>query len=550
MVRIKRGKVVMKREGRIIEAQKARTAFLNRRLLLFAAVLCILTSYFLLLTPIPCFARAGSPGGIFDFGAGARPLAMGGAYSAMVKDASALYYNPAGLSMMNGRNVSLMHATLFEGMSYDYLGYAQNYGGLPGGWGIQALRLSAGSAEGRDEYNQPTGNFSYSETAFALGTGVHGILLPSLSLGASLKVLNRSLANETNRLAGFDIGAQYGPVITDKLTLALVMRNLGGFAIGDTADKLPFGLKVGAAYVLSSNISFCADISSDGSFRFGTEYGIGPGAIRIGYDGTFFSAGAGIKFLKAYQLDYAIFRHPVLGLSNRVSLGWFFGGVAAPPKVRAYAPDFIRKAESDIKKRDYVAAYEDVNMSIGMDPAMREGPWGEKNNRLGGVITGLKLKELPARRHLLEAGTPQAVEAGLAIGEYLEGNNDKSALLAHSALGYQPGGVFFPEFLEVMSGLTHSQIKKDEILPRAQLVNLKLEKASASFYSQDFQKSVKECMEALMLAENNADAWKKIGSAYFALDDTTKARHAYGKALELNPADDSTIRFMSLQGWK
>jgi len=501
---------------------------------------------------VPCsvFSQAGSPGGIFDFGAGARPLAMGGAYSAMVKDASALYYNPAGLSMMNNRNVSLMHATLFEGMSYDYLGYAQNYGGWPGGWGIQALRLAAGTAEGRDEYNQLTDNFSYSETAFSAGTGIHGILLPSLSLGVSLKVLNRSLANETNRLAGFDIGAQYGPVITDKLTLAFVMRNFGSFATGDTDDKLPLGLRAGAAYALSSNISLAADVSSDGSFQIGTEYGIGPGAIRMGYDRTSFSAGAGIKFLKAYQLDYAMYKHAVLGLSNRVSLAYFFGGVAAPPKVRVYAPDFIKKAESGIKNRDYVAAYENVNMSIGMDPAVRNGPWGEKYNRLNGVVTGLKLRELPARQKLLEAGTPQAVEAGNAIGEYLEGNNDKSALLAHSALGYQPGDAFFSEFLAVMSGLTRSPIKKDEILPRAMLVNLKLEKAAASFYVQDFQKSVKECTEALLIAESNADAWKKIGSAYFALGDTAKARHAYGKALELNPADDSIIRFMSLQGWR
>ena len=61
---------------------------------------------------------------------------------------------------------------------------------------------------------------------------------------------------------------------------------------------------------------------------------------------------------------------------------------------------------------------------------------------------------------------------------------------------------------------------------------------------------MKECSEALLIAESNADAWKKIGSAYFALGDTAKARHAYGKALELNPADDAIIRFMSLQGWK
>ncbi len=536
----------MKREGRIIEAQKAQIAFFKRHLLPSALIFAYTFTYALPFLS----AEAGSPGAIFDFGAGARPLAMGGAYSAMVKDASSLYYNPAGLSMMGNRNVSFMHAALFEGMSYDYLGYAQNYGGFPGGWGVQAIRLAAGTADGRDENNQPTGDFSYSESAFAAGTGVHGLFLPSLSLGASIKVLNRSMADETNRLIGFDIGARYGPVITDKLTLALVVRNFGSFAMGDTADKLPLGLKLGAAYALNSNISVCADVSAGGVFQFGAEYGMGPGAMRLGYDRNAFSFGGGLKFMKAYQLDYAMLKHPALGLSNRISLSYFFGGVAAPPKVRGYATDYIKKAEEAVKGRSYLEAHENARMSIGMDPAVRNGPWSEKYRRVEGVVAGLKLKELPARQELLKADTPQAVEAGRSIEAYLDGDNNKSVLLAHSALGYQPGDAFFSEFLQVMSGLTHSGINNDEILPRALLVNLKLEKAAAAFYAQDFNKTLKECSEALLLGDGNADVWKKLGSAYYALGDTAKARHAYGKVLELNPQDESIVRFMTLQGWK
>lgn len=495
------------------------------------------------------YPEAGSPGSIFDFGAGARPLGMGGAYSGMVKDASSLYYNPAGLSMMSSRNVSFMHATLFEGMSYDYLGYAQNYGRFPGGWGAQMLRLSAGNADGRDENNQPTGGFSYSETAFAVGTGVHGLFLPSLSLGASMKVLNRSLADETNRLMGFDIGAQYGPVVTDKLTLAVVLRNIGGFAVGDTADKLPVGFKLGGAYSLGPNISISADLSSDGTFQFGTEYGIGPGAVRLGYDRSSFSFGAGMKVMKAYQLDYAMLKHPVLGLSNRISLGYFFGGVAAPPKVRVYAGEYIKKAENGIMNRDYFVAYEDVNMSIGMDSAVRKGPWGEKYRRLGGVVTGLKLKEMPDRQKLLKADTPQAVESGRAIEAYLEGNNDKSALLAHSALGYQPGNAFFSEFLSVMGGLTHTEIKTDEILPRGALSNEKLRKADENFQMLDYAKAAKECEQVLLIDENNELAWTRLGSSYFALGDLQRSRQAFLRALQINPNNPSVRDFMLLQGW-
>ena len=45
-------------------------------------------------------AYGGTSGEFLLLGAGARGLALGGAYAAMASDASALYYNPAGLSLM------------------------------------------------------------------------------------------------------------------------------------------------------------------------------------------------------------------------------------------------------------------------------------------------------------------------------------------------------------------------------------------------------------------------------------------------------------------
>jgi len=504
----------------------------------------------LFLSPSALCAEGGRPGAIFDFGAGARPLGMGGAYSAAVRDATALYYNPAGLSLISNRNVSVMHAALFEGAAYDYLGYAQNYRRRPGAWGIQVMRLGIGGAEGRDENNLLTSGFSYSETAVSVGAGLRGVFLPFLSAGASVSALSRTLASSSDRLVGLDLGFQYGPLYDGKLNLALVLKNLASFSSGDTRDKLPLSYKLGASYTLRPGILLCADVLGSGELRVGAEYVIGQGAVRLGYDKNSLSFGAGVKFLRSYQLDFAMLKHQTLGLSNRISAGYFFGGnTAAAPKIAAHSADYTARAEAALRLNDYPGAQEAFNSAIGMDPTVLRGPWGEKYRRLEGVITGLKLKELPDRQKLLKADTPQAKEAGRSLEEYLNGNNEKSALLAHSALGYQPGDAFFADLLSVVVGLTHSEVKQDEILPRSALVEEKLRKADSYFQRLDYEKAAKECEQVLLLEAGSELAWTRLGSASYALGDLQRSKRAFLKALEINPNNASVRDFMLLQGW-
>lgn len=496
-------------------------------------------------------AEGGRPGDIFNFGAGARPLGMGGAYAAVSRDVTSLYYNPAGLSMLSARNVSMMHAELFGGAAYDYLGYAQNYGRLAGAWGLQVMKLGIGGVEGRDENNQPAASFGYSETAFAVGTGVRGLVFPFLSAGVSVKMLSRSLADSADNMLGLDIGFQYGPLYAGKLYLGGVLQNFGGISTGDTSDKLPLGYRVGAAYAVLQNVLLCADLTTGGEVRFGTEYVVGPGSLRMGYDRTSFSFGSGLKFLKYYQLDIAVLKHQTLGLSNRVSLGYHFGGgYKAPPKITAKAPDYLKLAEQKLKKSDFTGALDDMTSAIAMDMAVKAGPWGEKRSRLTRIVEGLKLRESDERRRLLRENNAQAAEAAEAVREYVEGHSLKSVLLAHSALGYEPNSVFYGEVLNLLSSLGSVDVRRDEVLPREILVQEKLKKASAAFYYQKFESVLRQCEEVLLLDERNPLAWTRLGSAYFAMGETEKARNAYETAVKYNPADSVTLNFMRLQGWR
>src|ERR1700733_2020096 len=81
----------------------------------------------LLLLPILSFSQFRKYSNEFlNIGAGARGLAMGGAQVATAKDATAGYWNPAGLvGVKDNPNLGIMHADYFAGIAkYDYLSIA------------------------------------------------------------------------------------------------------------------------------------------------------------------------------------------------------------------------------------------------------------------------------------------------------------------------------------------------------------------------------------------------------------------------------------------
>ena len=133
------------------------------------------------------------PGQIFEFGVSGRALGMGNAQTAITDDASALYYNPAGLGLLECRQAQALHAALYGGASFDSLDYGQNFDRNSGGWGLEVLRLALGGFEGYDASGSPTGSFGYSELGVGGGFAVNDVLLPDLSLGGALKLLDRSL---------------------------------------------------------------------------------------------------------------------------------------------------------------------------------------------------------------------------------------------------------------------------------------------------------------------------------------------------------------------
>src|SRR5579872_2349212 len=61
-----------------------------------------------------------------NLGVGARAVAMGGAYVAAADDATALYWNPACLTVLRGGSISLMHAAYVASSYFDYAAVAHD----------------------------------------------------------------------------------------------------------------------------------------------------------------------------------------------------------------------------------------------------------------------------------------------------------------------------------------------------------------------------------------------------------------------------------------
>ncbi len=265
---------------------------------------------------------------IFRTGVSARALAMGSAYTAVADDASAGYWNPAGLTGVEKFSLTTM---LSDNMRYDrqymYAGLAYNFG--TAGWaafnwvnaGIDEIKGATGSGlDGR--------TFSADDHGFLFS---YGNKLSNLHVGATLKVAYQKVDNYSSTGVGFDAGVKF--LLSDNVHLGLVARDLGT-KVGRTS--VPVSWRAGVAAMAFGGFTFAADVQkvqhrdnvtlylgSEYDYEFADDY---FGAIRGGVSDGDFSIGAGLTVAKRYSIDYAYVTETenFLGENHRLSLSIAF----------------------------------------------------------------------------------------------------------------------------------------------------------------------------------------------------------------------------------
>ena len=250
-------------------------------------------------------------------GVGARAVAMGEAFTAIADDATALYWNPAGLSQLKKGGLSVSYNSWFADVSQGYI--SLTFPALGGTVALGANYLDAGKIEGYDAQGNPTGDFTASSFQANLGYAVGD----SLSFGLAAGMLQDTIEDSKKTAYLGTVGVLLKGA---SFSLGISAQNLGQ-NLGE--DPLPFILKAGVgarwgSLILAADVGMPQD--NDTYFCAGGEWWLGGiFALRAGYKtgqdiGPGYTAGIGFK-TNSFSLDYAYVPYDDLGTTHRVSLG-------------------------------------------------------------------------------------------------------------------------------------------------------------------------------------------------------------------------------------
>lgn len=246
---------------------------------------------------------------------GGRATSMGGAFTALADDASALYYNPAGLVKMNKNSILFNYIKWPAGIGFSYVGMVFPMG-VNGSFGIQAALMSVPAMEVTTiESPEGTGEY-FTVSNYYIGLSYARYFTDKLSVGITGKLIQEIIYDASSSMMAIDIGATYFTGFKS-LRIGMAIRNFGSdgqftggtilqenityyedgqqpikFSYVTEPYPLPLNFNVGVAYDILEDPDNFLTVSgefqnpSDGAenMRIGAEYKLmNMAALRLGY---------------------------------------------------------------------------------------------------------------------------------------------------------------------------------------------------------------------------------------------------------------------------
>ena len=171
---------------------------------------------------------------------GARATAMGGAFGATASDGTALYWNPAGLSRLDGTTATFEYAQWYVGADVNFASIA-----APTPFGTVAVGVSALTYDDMDvitetgNRQEPTGE-TFSAGSYAISLAYARALTDRFAMGGTVKVVREQIANSGATGVAFDIGTLFETPFQG-VRLGAAISNFGSkMAISGSDLNIPF----------------------------------------------------------------------------------------------------------------------------------------------------------------------------------------------------------------------------------------------------------------------------------------------------------------------
>jgi len=256
---------------------------------------------------------------------GARAAAMGGAFVGVSDDATALFWNAAGIARIDPAKseITFNHAFWPADLNFSQAGYVFHLKRFPGAFGLQFRSLYMNPMDETTAF-QPNGTGNQFDAGMmATGFTYARSFTDKFSAGGTANYIHEGLAELSQNTFSFDVGTLYD-VGALGMRIGMAISNIGSqIKFIEREGRIPAVFRVGTSF----NIVQSADQKLIGSFEFshppdnseriniGAEYSFQKylylrGGYNVNYDAEGVAGGVGmhipVSIAGQADVDYAV----------------------------------------------------------------------------------------------------------------------------------------------------------------------------------------------------------------------------------------------------
>lgn len=143
-----------------------------------------------------------------NIGIGPKAVALGGAFLATANDASALYWNPAGIARNNNNGAMFSHSSWFADIDINWVGAYVNLGNM-GTVGLSLTYMDYGKMEVTNNNEQEGTGEMFSASDMQAGLTYAYNLTDRFSIGGTVKYIRSTIWNSSASAVAFDLGTMF-----------------------------------------------------------------------------------------------------------------------------------------------------------------------------------------------------------------------------------------------------------------------------------------------------------------------------------------------------